>query len=78
MGITSSFFDLPADETCIHPEHEPPSGLYIPSGKGYRHVCPGCKTVRELIPLSYSLMHSSPACALFATPASASQAEKEG
>lgn len=78
MGITSSFFVLPADQTCIHPEHEPASGFYIPPGKGYRHVCPGCKTVRELIPLSYSLTHSSPACALFATPASASQAEKAG
>lgn len=42
----SGFFDLPVQQTCRHPEHEPPSMLYIPPGKGYRHVCPGCgKTV---------------------------------
>lgn len=49
------FFDLPSDKTCIHPEHDPPTGLYIPPGKGYRHVCPGCKTVKEVIPPQYSL-----------------------
>lgn len=77
MEIKSTFFDLPPDQTCIHPEHEPPSGLYIPPGKGYRHVCPGCKTVKDLIPPSYTLTYSSPACALVTTPASASQAEKK-
>lgn len=49
------FFDLPSDKTCIHPEHEPPTGLYIPPGKGYRHVCPACKTVKDVIPPQYSL-----------------------
>lgn len=49
------FFDLPSDKTCIHPGHNPPTGLYIPPGKGYRHVCPGCKTVQDVIPPQYSL-----------------------
>lgn len=53
------FFDLPSDKTCIHPEHDPPTGLYIPPGKGYRHVCPACKTVKDVIPLQYSLTQQS-------------------
>lgn len=44
------FFNLPPDKTCIHPGHNPAKGLYIPPGKGYRHVCPGCKTVTGAIP----------------------------
>lgn len=55
METKSTLFDLPLDKTCIHPEHEPPSGLYIPPGKGYSHVCPGCKAVKNLIPPQYSL-----------------------
>lgn len=51
----SGFFDLPKDETCIHPEHNPPTGLYIPPGKGYRHVCPGCGVAQTLIPAAHSL-----------------------
>ena len=54
------FFDLPSDKTCIHPEHEPPTGLYIPPGKGYRHVCPACKTVKDVIPPDYSLTLPDP------------------
>ncbi|MPT12828.1 hypothetical protein [Comamonas sp.] len=54
------FFDLPSDKTCIHPEHDPPTGLYIPPGKGYRHVCPGCKTVKDVIPPDYSLALPDP------------------
>lgn len=27
---------------CRNPSHNPPGGLYIPEGKRYRHVCPGC------------------------------------
>ena len=38
----SGFFDLPLQETCNHPEHEFPKFLYIPFGKGYIHICPGC------------------------------------
>lgn len=42
----SGFFDLPEISVCGHPEHEPPTHLYIPTGKGYRHICPECgKTV---------------------------------
>jgi len=29
-------------EPCRHPEHNPPTHLYIPAGKRYRHICPGC------------------------------------
>lgn len=29
-------------EPCQHPEHNPPTHLYIPAGKRYRHICPGC------------------------------------
>lgn len=28
---------------CIHPEHNPPSHLYVESGHYYFHVCPSCK-----------------------------------
>ncbi len=46
----NGFFDLPKDTTCKDPEHEPPKYLCIPQGKGYRHVCPRCGAVTELIP----------------------------
>ena len=51
----SGFFDLPVKEKCTHPGHNPPSHLYIPPGKGYRHVCPGCKKETILIPPQISL-----------------------
>lgn len=41
----SGFYDIPPQETCVHPEHDPPMHLYIPAGKGYRHVCPSCGKV---------------------------------
>jgi len=44
------FFDLPKHNICNHPEHKPPSHLYIPPGKGYRHICPKCGKVSHLIP----------------------------
>lgn len=44
------FFDLSKQTTCKHPQHEPPSHLYIPLGKGYRHKCPNCSRVSTLIP----------------------------
>ena len=49
------FFDLPRDQSCIHPEHNPPSGLYIPPGKGYRHTCPGCGAKAVAMPTDYFL-----------------------
>lgn len=42
------FFDLPKEEFCTHPQHNPPSHLYIPPGKGYRHKCPSCGKVMEV------------------------------
>ena len=41
----SGYYDLPRNECCTHPSHEPPMHLYIPPGKGYRHVCPSCGQV---------------------------------
>lgn len=46
----SGFFDLPKNKTCRHPEHEPPSHICIPQGKGFRHVCPGCGRIVDIIP----------------------------
>lgn len=39
---SEGFFDLPLNERCMNPGHNFPTHLYIPAGKGYRHVCPGC------------------------------------
>lgn len=44
------FFELPQDTRCKDKSHEPPTHIYIPQGKGYRHVCPSCGKVTELIP----------------------------
>ena len=44
------FFDLPQDTRCKDKSHEPPTHIHIPQGKGYRHVCPSCGKVTELIP----------------------------
>jgi hypothetical protein len=44
------FFPLPQDKTCKHPEHKPPMHICIPQEQGYRHVCPGCGKVTDLIP----------------------------
>lgn len=43
------FFDLDKKLSCTHPEHNPPMFLYIPSGKGYKHICPNCKKVAILV-----------------------------
>ena len=32
-------------EPCMNPSHDPPNMLYVPPGKRYRHVCPGCGKV---------------------------------
>ena len=29
-------------EPCLHPAHNPPIHIWIPSGKKLRHKCPGC------------------------------------
>lgn len=46
----SGFFDLPVIKKCNHPEHNPPSHINIPYGKGYKHVCPSCKAVSIIVP----------------------------
>jgi len=51
----SSFFDLPKDKSCKDREHNPPSHMVIPQGKGYRHVCPSCGEVQIVIPTQISL-----------------------
>jgi len=38
----SGFEDIPIQERCLNPRHQPPSHMVIPAGKQYRHVCPGC------------------------------------
>ncbi len=38
----SGFEDMPTEKICRHRSHSPPKHLYIPPGKVYRHVCPGC------------------------------------
>jgi len=42
-------FDLPKIQLCRHPSHEFPKFLWIPQGKGYKHVCPGCGNVIEVL-----------------------------
>lgn len=42
------FFDLPMPQRCTDPSHNFPMHLYIPPGKGYRHVCPSCGSVQEV------------------------------
>jgi hypothetical protein len=44
------FFDLPQAARCKDKSHEPPTHIHIPQGKGYRHVCPSCGKVTDLIP----------------------------
>lgn len=44
------FEDIPVQERCLNQEHEPPTLLYIPPGKQYRHTCPGCGRVTILRP----------------------------
>lgn len=48
--MPGNFFDLPADQTCRHSEHFPPTHLYIPPGKGYMHTCPACGHTQTVVP----------------------------
>lgn len=45
----SGFFKLPNWHTCTHPQHAFPTHLHIPQGEGYRHVCPECGQMQEVI-----------------------------
>lgn len=51
----SGFFDLAEQVVCRHHEHNPPMHLYIPPGKGYLHVCPGCGREITLMPSVHHL-----------------------
>lgn len=45
---TSGFEDDPECaeyNPCASYSHNPPTGLVVPRGKRYRHVCPGCSTL---------------------------------
>jgi hypothetical protein len=44
------FFDLPKDKTCKDRNHKPPTHICIPQGKGYRHICPSCGNITDLVP----------------------------
>lgn len=49
----SGFFDLEKPEyedNCVSIAHNPPTHIFIPSGKGYRHVCPRCGKITTIIP----------------------------
>lgn len=46
----SGFFDLPEKKICSFNGHKPPMHLYIPQGKGYRHICPECGRITDIIP----------------------------
>ncbi len=48
------FFDLPPKKYCQSPSHESPKYLHIPQGKGYRHVCPQCGHIIDIIPSQIS------------------------
>lgn len=51
----SGFFnDNEIMKPCSHPEHNPPSHLYIPVGKKYRHICPACNKETVLKPIQIS------------------------
>lgn len=48
------FFDLPKTDSnignCKSNEHNPPSHLHIPQGKGFKHICPACGKQTVIIP----------------------------
>lgn len=52
MDTGSGFEDLNEPKNwhdydrCLDQEHSPPSHIYIPVGKRYRHVCPTCRNVQ--------------------------------
>lgn len=55
-GKKGGFFDLPAEyKKCTSPEHEPPTHIHIPHGKGYKHICPVCGKETIIIPGEVSL-----------------------
>jgi len=45
----SGFFDLDKNTICTDNQHNPPSHLLVPPGKGYKHVCPGCGQIKIIV-----------------------------
>jgi hypothetical protein len=44
------FYDLPKDKICNDLNHKPPMHIYIPLGKGYKHICPSCGAITNIVP----------------------------
>lgn len=42
-------FDIPQGQTCLDPNHYPPTNLHIPQGKGYKHTCRTCGTTFRIL-----------------------------
>ena len=42
MPTTIEPIDHPMGNTCIHPQHNPPNHIFIPSGHKMVHICPNC------------------------------------
>ena len=52
----SGFFDLHTEKKiCNNPDHKVPTGISIPKGKGYKHVCPACGEVTIVTPSQTTL-----------------------
>lgn len=53
--MPTTFEDIPVQERCSHPEHNPPMHIVIPPGKRMRHVCPACgkETVVEPLQITW-------------------------
>lgn len=39
---TKKITALPKSDSCLHPEHEPPTMIVLEPGV-YEHTCPGCR-----------------------------------
>jgi len=48
--MPTHFEDLPKQDVCNDPEHDPPNMIVIPPGKKMIHVCPSCGKRAEVIP----------------------------
>ena len=55
FDLPPGYYDLPGTKPCLDPAHEPPTHLYIPPGKGYRHVCRSCGNTRLLFSSAVTL-----------------------
>jgi hypothetical protein len=46
---SEGFYDLEIELICNDPNHNIPQFIYIPPGKGYKHKCPRCKKITNVI-----------------------------